>query len=122
MKRCAPDIALASDGAKLAFQLQGPEDASALLLLQGQANSHGWWERLRGRFAARYRTITFDYRGTGATEAAPGDWTTESFADDAAAVLDHLGHETVQSTGPRLAAASRRCSRSTTPSVLVVWS
>jgi 3-oxoadipate enol-lactonase len=70
-----------------------------LLLLQGQANSHRWWDGLREPFAARYRTITFDYRGTGETEAAPGEWTTASFADDAITVLDHLGYETVHVYG-----------------------
>jgi pimeloyl-ACP methyl ester carboxylesterase len=45
------------------------------------------------------RTVTFDYRGTGATQiaarqvgAAPdGEWSTTSFASDAVAVLDGLG-------------------------------
>jgi 3-oxoadipate enol-lactonase len=87
--------ALAPDGARLAYQLQGPEDAPPLLLLQGQANSHSWWDGLREPFGGRHRTITFDYRGTGETEAAPGEWTTASFAADAVAVLDHLRYERV---------------------------
>jgi 3-oxoadipate enol-lactonase len=80
------------DGGRLAYQLEGPEQAPPLLLLQGQANSHAWWSPLRAPFAATYRTITFDYRGTGDTEAPPAEWSTASFADDAAAVLDRLGY------------------------------
>jgi pimeloyl-ACP methyl ester carboxylesterase len=87
-------------GARLAYQLAGPAGAPPLLLLQGQANSHRWWERLRAPFAAAgYRTITFDYRGTGDTEAPPDAWTTASFAADATAVLDHLGFETANVYG-----------------------
>ena len=78
-------------GARLAYQVDGPPDAPALLLLQGQANSHRWWDPLRAAFATTFRTVTFDYRGTGDTVAEPEAWTTRSFAEDAAAVLDHLG-------------------------------
>jgi pimeloyl-ACP methyl ester carboxylesterase len=85
-------FAAAADGARLAYQLGGPEAAPPLLLLPGQANSHEWWTRLRVPFDQRFRTISFDYRGTGATECALGEWSTASFAADAAAVLDHLGH------------------------------
>lgn len=86
-------------GARVAHQVEGPRDASALLLLQGQANSHVWWQRVRPWLTEQFLTITFDYRGTGDTarlQAATGsaddtEWSTASFADDAVAVLDALG-------------------------------
>ncbi|MDT9592937.1 alpha/beta fold hydrolase [Nocardioides zeae] len=87
------------DGTRLAFQVQGPYGAPALLLLQGQANHHGWWDRLRDAFARTYLTITLDYRGTGATTVpealldGPDGWSTPEFADDVAAVLRALGRE-----------------------------
>lgn len=80
-----------ADGTALAVQESGRADAPALLLLQGQANSHTWWTRLRERFADTHRTITFDYRGTGGTRAAEDKWSTSLFADDAREVLDALG-------------------------------
>jgi 3-oxoadipate enol-lactonase len=88
-------LVVTPDQARLAVQLGGPDDAPPLLLLPGQSNSHRWWDRLRTPFEARYRTITFDYRGTGATEAEIGEWTTETFAADAAAVLDALEYDRV---------------------------
>ncbi|MBE2315662.1 alpha/beta fold hydrolase [Solirubrobacter sp. CPCC 204708] len=76
---------------KFSIQVRGSDDAPPLLLLPGQANSHRWWDGLREPFAERLRTITFDYRGTGETEASDGEWTTATFAEDAAAVLDEVG-------------------------------
>jgi pimeloyl-ACP methyl ester carboxylesterase len=78
------------DGFPLAVQVSGRDDAPALLLLPGQANSHRWWTSLRGAFDVRFRVITFDYRGTGRSRGPVGDWSTASFAADAARVLTSL--------------------------------
>lgn len=80
----------APDGFSLAVQQTGDEAGPALLLLQGQANSHRWWDSVRDGFADTFRTITFDYRGTGGSRGRVGPWSTASFAADAAAVLDAL--------------------------------
>ncbi|MGM7669767.1 alpha/beta fold hydrolase [Microbacterium sp. A93] len=80
----------ARDGFPLAVQTGGPQTAPALLLLPGQANSHQWWDRVRGGYEEQYRTITFDYRGTGNSRGDLGDWSTTLFAEDAVDVLDHL--------------------------------
>lgn len=84
-----------ADGVRLRHQVVGRRGAPPLLLLQGQANHHGWWDRLLGRFAADRLTITFDYRGTGESAgsqpSAERPWSTASLADDAAQVLDALG-------------------------------
>ncbi len=78
-----------------------------ILLLPGQANSHRWWDGLRSAFESDFMTVTFDYRGTGGSRATDGSgepnrssledrasrepWSTASFADDAADVLQALG-------------------------------
>ncbi|WP_243788687.1 alpha/beta fold hydrolase [Saccharopolyspora gloriosae] len=81
-----------SDGARISYRVEGNQDGPALLLLQGQANSQRWWDGVRTEFESRFRTITFDYRGTGATSAPEADWTTRSFAADAAAVVREAGY------------------------------
>ncbi|WP_209324260.1 alpha/beta fold hydrolase [Brevibacterium renqingii] len=81
------------DGFPIAVQDTGPAEAPALLLLQGQANSHAWWDGLRESFELQMRTITFDYRGTGGSRGELGELSTASFAADAAEVLDRLGVE-----------------------------
>ncbi|MCF2572256.1 alpha/beta hydrolase [Brevibacterium sp. UCMA 11754] len=81
----------ARDGFPLAIQVSGPPEAPALLLLQGQSNSHEWWDELRPDFEPQFRTVTFDYRGTGGSRGELSELSTASFAADAAEVLDHVG-------------------------------
>lgn len=81
------------DGAVIATRSAGPVDAPPILLLQGQNNSMRWWDRVRTGFEDSHRTVTFDYRGTGATRSEPGEWSTRSFAEDAAHVMAELGHD-----------------------------
>lgn len=61
------------DGSVLPHQPSGNPDAPSLLLLQGQANAHTWWDGLRGGFDEQFRVVTFDYRGTGGS--CPGGQT-----------------------------------------------
>jgi pimeloyl-ACP methyl ester carboxylesterase len=74
----------------LRVQVAGPPGAPTLFLLQGQASSHGWWSDLRTRYEDRFRTVTMDYRATGATVTPAGDLSTGLLADDVVAVLDAL--------------------------------
>ncbi len=82
---------MAKDGVKLAYQVSG--EGFPLVLLSGQANNHHWWDSVRADFAALYRTITFDYRGTGDSDTPDEPYTTRGFALDVLAVLDALGVE-----------------------------
>lgn len=82
-----------TQGAELAFQVDGPQDTPPLLLLPGQGNSHRWWESMREDFNETFRTVTFDYRGTGSSRAYEEAWTTSLFASDAVTVLKAVGVE-----------------------------
>lgn len=83
-------VVVTPDGAEIAVLVDGPDDAPAVLLLQGQSNSHHWWDTVRPDVATTFRTISFDYRGTGRTRSDLGPWSTSLFAQDAAHVLDAL--------------------------------
>lgn len=82
----------ASDGARIAYQTQGDRSAP-LVLLAGQSNSHHWWDDVRDDFHTTRRTITLDYRGTGASDKPDEPYSTQMFADDVVAVLDDAGIE-----------------------------
>lgn len=79
------------DGVDLYYETDGHGDRD-LLLLAGQANDHTWWDATRPDFAAAYRTITMDCRGTGRSGKPDTDtYSTRRFAADALAVLDAAG-------------------------------
>lgn len=80
-----------TDGFDLAVQVAGPTEGPVLLLLAGQANNHHWWDLVRSGFEDAWRTVSLDQRGTGGSRGPVGEWSTRLFADDAVAVLDHLG-------------------------------
>lgn len=80
-----------TDGFPIAVQESGPADAPAMILLAGQANSHRWWDGLRDAYGRGYRTLTMDFRGTGGSRGPVDAWTSASFADDVAAVLEATG-------------------------------
>jgi 3-oxoadipate enol-lactonase len=56
--------------------------------LGGRASD--WNETFLGTLAARFEVITFDNRGTGASERPPGEYTLDLMADEAVGVLDAL--------------------------------
>jgi pimeloyl-ACP methyl ester carboxylesterase len=58
--------------------------------LGGRASD--WNEAFLARLAPRFEVITFDNRGTGASESPTGEYTLELMADEAVGVLDALGH------------------------------
>jgi pimeloyl-ACP methyl ester carboxylesterase len=72
----------------------GPDDGVPVLLLHGNASSATWWEENMLALPPGYRGIAPDQRGFGDAEVekkvdatrGSGDW-----ADDAIALLDHLG-------------------------------
>jgi pimeloyl-ACP methyl ester carboxylesterase len=79
------------DGVKLSYQVRG--HGQPLVLLQGQANEHRWWDSVRDDFDAAYTTITLDWRGTGASDKPDEPYTTRGFAADVVCVLDDAGVE-----------------------------
>lgn len=83
--------ARASDGARIHYEAFGRRDAPAVLMIQGLgADKHGW-DMQRFTLALRYRVIAFDNRGAGRSDKPFGIYSIEQMADDAAAVLDHVG-------------------------------
>lgn len=82
------EIARTRDRVRLAVQVRG--SGPTLLLLPGQANNHHWWDRTRGDFDAHHTTVTFDYRGTGASGSGGERYSTRLFAEDALSVMDSL--------------------------------
>ena len=80
------------DGAAIAWEADGPEDAPAVLLIMGLAYPAAMWFRLVPALAERYRVIRVDNRGAGRTgDVAGAPYTVPTMAADCLAVLDAAG-------------------------------
>ena len=75
---------------RLAVYVSGPREAPPLVLVHGYPDSAAVWEPLRAQLDGRYRVITYDVRGAGASEAPPrrAGYRLERLAADLAAVAD----------------------------------
>jgi pimeloyl-ACP methyl ester carboxylesterase len=76
-------------GGDIAYDLRG--NGPALLLLHAFPLGMGMWDAQVEALAGRFRVVRFDARGFGGSPPGEGPLTMERIADDAAALLDHLG-------------------------------
>ena len=67
----------------------------ALLFLTGWCSSRERWERVADIEAGRRRVLAFDWRGHGGSDRAPGDFGVEEMVEDALAVIEASGAESV---------------------------
>lgn len=79
------------DGCRLYAEVDGPEDAAVLLLLEGMGGDLAGWRRNVPTLARELRVVAFDHRGNGLSDDPPGPCTMQMFVDDALAVLDATG-------------------------------
>lgn len=97
------------DGSHLAVQLHGSAGAPIVLLIAGVAADHTTWGTYPDSLATLgLRVITYDHRGTGASDDSTTDTlTTRSLAQDASDLLTTLGipaaHVYGHSMGARVA-------------------
>lgn len=73
----------------------GPDDGIPVLFIHGNFSSATWWEQTMRALPPGYRAIAPDQRGFGAADPAVKVDATRGmadFADDALALMDHLGH------------------------------
>jgi pimeloyl-ACP methyl ester carboxylesterase len=88
------------DGARIAWQEDGPADGPAVLLVMGLAYPAAMWFRLVPALTERYRVIRIDNRGAGETGDVVGaPYSVETMAADCLAVLDAAGVERAHVVG-----------------------
>lgn len=85
------------DGTAVSFEDRGA--ALPLVLLHAFPLSSDMWEEILLTLSMRQRVIAVDARGFGKSDASAGPLTMDRIADDAAAVLDHLGLPTAVLAG-----------------------
>jgi 3-oxoadipate enol-lactonase len=76
-------------GGAVEYDVQGT--GPAVLLLHAFPLDRRMWDEQAAALRASHQVIRFDARGFGGSDEADGPLTMERIADDAAALLDHLG-------------------------------
>jgi pimeloyl-ACP methyl ester carboxylesterase len=95
----------ASDGALLAYDDRGPRGALPLLFLHGWQGAGSAWNLVRDALGPQHRTIALDLRGFGGSNAAPGPYNVDAFANDLSDVLAHLDLDPLVVIGHSMGAA-----------------
>jgi pimeloyl-ACP methyl ester carboxylesterase len=78
------------DGVRLAVLERGA-GAPPILFVHGWCCDHGYFAPQIEHFARRHRVVALDQRGFGRSDQPPGEYTIETFADDAAWLCRELG-------------------------------
>jgi pimeloyl-ACP methyl ester carboxylesterase len=87
-------------GFRMEYETYGGGDP--LLLINGLGSDRSEWIFQVPDFAERFLVITFDNRGAGGSGIPPGPYSTAQMADDAAALLVHLGADRAHVLGVSL--------------------
>ena len=97
--------ATTEDGTRLHYRVTGRRTGPPVLFIQGLgADKHGWnFQRLGLAWALR--AVALDNRGAGRSDKPHGAYTLDQMADDAIAVLDDAGFDTVHVVGASMGGA-----------------
>ncbi len=88
-----------ANGIRINYELTGCKGAPVVMLSHSLANSMVMWNPQLSILEFRFQVLRYDMRGHGGSEAPDGAYTLELLAEDAVALLDALGIETVHFVG-----------------------
>lgn len=97
--------AIAADGARLHFTVEGPSGSPAILFSHSIGCDSGMWAAQVKALSKVFRTVVYDTRGHGLSDATGGDYSLSTLAADMAAVLDAAGLEKATVCGLSLGGA-----------------
>ncbi|WP_327354721.1 alpha/beta fold hydrolase [Streptomyces sp. NBC_01304] len=79
------------NGITVGYDDKGPTDGVPLVLVHGHPFDRSMWAPQLAAFSGDFRVIAPDLRGYGESDVVPGKTLLSTFAEDLAALLDHLG-------------------------------
>ena len=78
------------NGIKIEYKVDGKEGAPYLTFITGIANDHTLWDEQVAVLGKDYRTLRYDLRGHGDTQATEGDYSIELLLRDLVGLLNEL--------------------------------
>ena len=93
-----------SDGASLAYEDRGPRGGIPLLFVHGWQGAGAVWKLVIDELATRHRTIAVDVRGYAGSNAAPGPYNVDVFANDLSDLLAALDLDPLVAIGHSMGA------------------
>lgn len=78
-------------GARLFYQVEGPDEAPVVVFSNSLGTDLRMWDAQARAFAGRFRVVRYDSRGHGRSDAPPGPYTLDLLAHDALALFEALG-------------------------------
>ena len=79
------------NGVRLFYQLNGPRDATPLVMVHGSWTSHRTWDLVAPKLAESFRVLVYDRRGHSQSERPSGQGSVREDVADLAALIEHLG-------------------------------
>ena len=78
---------------EVSHTVAGPQDAPVVVLSNSLGATRAMWDPQVPALAERYRVVSYDTRGHGASPAPAGPYTLDDLVDDVLALLDRVGAE-----------------------------
>ena len=87
------------NGVLLHYRLAGPAGAPVVALANSLGTDARIWDGVIERLSRHYRVLSYDKRGHGLSDTAPGDYALDDHVGDLLGLLDHLGIERLALAG-----------------------
>ena len=88
-----------ANGIQINYELSGQDGAPVVMLSHSLASSMVMWNPQLDLLASHFKVLRYDMRGHGGSEAPEGAYTLQLLAEDAVALLDALGIDSVHFVG-----------------------
>lgn len=92
-------LATLDDGCRIAWRLDGPEDAPVLMLANSLGTTMDMWQPQLDAFTRHWRVLRYDSRGHGRSDVPPGSYGIDRLGRDAVTLLNALEIERVHFCG-----------------------
>lgn len=91
-------VVASADGVPIAYEMWGTA-TPAVILVHGWSCDRSYWDAQVESLSRRFRVVTLDLAGHGASGLGRDDWSIQAFGGDVAAIVEELEFESVVLVG-----------------------